>query len=226
MDCAIWKFTCSAISSFGWLLLIIITAWFFSCFSENVLENSMQLLFNRCEFNFFIHILVGIFFFHYWTRQHDIAYFYVLNFFWVCLTWLILFYSLDLYCRELVGFEEIRLLATSIISISTSNWNYCKNACTIGRLLPNNFHDNRSMVCFAWISFLWKIQTYFACEYYIWKCFLRGSTFHFFSWLDFSFLHLGDQAVLRWLCWNYCEYHLAIRVRLSVHLTTHLIGIN
>ena len=122
--------------------------------------------------------------------------------------------SLDLYCREFFGFEEICLLATLIIFVSQAIGGYCRYCHNAGSY-PTIFMIIVRWSVLPWISFLWKIQ-FTSRANILWKCFLRAPTFHLFSWLDFSFLHLGDQAVLRWLRWNYCEYHLAVRVWLSV----------
>jgi len=177
MDCAIWKFTCSAIfivrltlANYSYFYLVLFLL-FWKCIGK--LSAAAQ----QMWIQFFIHILVRRF--HYWTRHHGIAYFYVL-------LWTILFlsllevadiiYSLD---QKLVGFEEIWLLATSIISVPTSNWNLLQKwlhdrylALSVGSY-PTIF-----MIIVRWSVllesfFLWKIQTLFVCEYYIWKCFLR-----------------------------------------------------
>jgi len=193
MDCAIWKFTCSAIFivRLVWLS-IIISAW---------LPSFLALLAWKCigttdVIQFLFIFLVGIF--HYWTRQHGIIF--------MLLLWTILFLSESAWNDKCFVLSNLLLRIIWIWRNSTSCQGgsylfqqpigiYCRNAC---------------------MNIIFGI-------YFFLKRFI-----YFLDWT--SLISISVWSILRWLCFNYCEYYLEKRVSIptqrdAIRMTARLIAV-
>ena len=107
MDCAIWKFTCSAIFivRLVWVLLFLLGCLLFLlCLCENVLDRLMW-------FNFYSYFWLGFFIIEQGNMALFLCYCFEPFYFWASLLEMINNLFSQTCCWKLFGFEEIRLLA-------------------------------------------------------------------------------------------------------------------
>ena len=193
MDCAIWKFTCSAIFivRLVWVLLFLLGCLLFLlCLRENVLDQLMW-------FNFYSYFWLGFFIIEQGNMALFLCYCFEPFYFWASLLEMINVLFSQTCCWELFGFEEIRLLARQGGSYLFQQpiGIYCRNAC---------------------MNIIFGI-------YFFLKRFI-----YFLDWT--SLISISVWSILRWLCFNYCEYYLEKRVSIptqrdAIRMTARLIAV-